>query len=320
MQTRFTRLVGCSVPIQQAPMGSISSPDLAVAVADAGGVGTVTSLGVPSDVFLRRLDDMRARTDGALAANVLLPDTDPGFLGAVAERVRLLDFFWFDPQPRLVDLVHRAGALVGWQVGSVDEACAAVDAGCDVVTVQGLEAGGHVRGYEPLLPLLPEVLDAVDVPVLAAGGICDGGTFAEVMRTGADGARIGTLFIATTESGAHPAYKRALVDAGDDATVITNTFADCPLCATGPRTRVLRSAVDRVEGLEDDVVATATLGRNRVPVPRRSGLPPSTGVEGHVEAMALYAGAGVGSVSGIRPVSDVIVDLVAVAERRTHVR
>ena len=315
MQTRFTRLVGCSVPIQLAPMGAIASPDLAVAVADAGGVGTVTALGTPPDVFLARLDDLCERTDGALSANVLLPDLDDEYLTAIAEHVRLLDCFWFDPQPRLVDLAHRAGALVGWQVGSAEEAVAAADAGCDVLTVQGLEAGGHVRGHEPLLPLLREVRDAVAVPVLAAGGISDGDTFAEVLRAGADGARIGTRFIATTESGAHPAYKQAIVDAGEDATVLTDAFADCPLCATSPRTRVLRTAVERVAALDDDVVGTATLGERTVPIPRHSGLPPFAGVEGHVEAMALYAGAGVGSVAAVQPAAEVVAELMGALDR-----
>ncbi|NYJ03944.1 NAD(P)H-dependent flavin oxidoreductase [Petropleomorpha daqingensis] len=315
MQTRFTRLVGCSVPIQLAPMGAVSSPDLAAAVADAGGVGTVTSLGSPPEVFLARLDDLCERTDGALSANVLLPDVDEEFLAAVAEHVRLVDFFWFDPQPQLVEIAHRAGALVAWQVGSVEEARAAADAGCDVVTVQGLEAGGHVRGHEPLFPLLQEVLDAVAVPVLAAGGISDPGTFAEVMRAGADGARIGTRFIATTESGAHPAYKQAIVDAGDDATVITDAFADCPLCATSPRARVLRAAVDRVNAIEDDVVGTAAMGDRSMPIPRHSGMPPFAGVDGHVDAMALYAGAGVGSVDAVRPAAEVIAELMAAADR-----
>ena len=311
MQTRFTRLVGCSVPIQQAPMGAISSPDLVAAVADAGAVGTASALGLPPAAFLARLDELCERTDGVLSANVVLPDLDDEFLAAVAERVRLLDCFWFDPQPRLVELAHEAGALAGWQVGSVEEAVAAADAGCDVVTVQGLEAGGHVRGYEPLFPLLQEVLDAVAVPVLAAGGISDGGTFAEVLRAGADGARIGTRFIATSESGAHPAYKQALVDAGEDATTVTDAFADCPLCATSARTRVLRSAVDRVTELDEDVVATAHADGRSTPVPRHSGLPPSAGVEGHVDAMAMY----VGAVAAVQSAAEVIADLLSAADR-----
>jgi nitronate monooxygenase len=320
METRFTELVGCSVPVQQAPMGTISSPDLAVAVADAGGVGTVTALGLPPEVLLRRLDEMRRRTSGVLSANVVTGDVDEQVVVAVAERVRLVDFFWFDPAPRLVELAHRSGALVGWQVGSVAEARAAVDAGCDVVTVQGVEAGGHVRGSTPLLQLLSEVLDAVDVPVLAAGGITDGRSFAEVMAAGADGARIGTRFVATVESGAHPAYKQALVDAAGDCTVVTDAFADCPLCATSPRARVLRAAVERVAALDDDVVGTATMGGTPVPVPRGSGLPPVVGAEGHLDAMAMYAGAGVGSVTDIRPAAEVITELMAALERRPPAR
>jgi nitronate monooxygenase len=316
METRFTELVGCSVPVQQAPMGTISSPDLAVAVADAGGVGTVTALGLPPEVLVRLLDEMRRRTPGVLSANVVTEDVDEQVLVDVAERVRLVDFFWFDPSPRLVELVHRSKALVGWQVGSVAEARAAEDAGCDVVTVQGVEAGGHVRGATPLRRLLAEVLDAVDVPVLAAGGITDGRAFAEVVAAGAAGARIGTRFIATVESGAHPAYKQAVVDAAGDCTVITDAFANCPLCATSPRARVLRTAVDRVAELDDDVVGTATMGGARVPVPRGSGLPPVAGAEGHLDAMAMYAGSAVGSVTDIRPAAEVVAELVAELERR----
>lgn len=316
MQTRFTTLVGCSVPIQQAPMGPVASPDLAVAVADAGGVGTITAMTMPAESLARLLDGMRDRTPGALSANFLTEQIDEQAVAAAAERVRLVDFFWLDPRPRLVEIAHRAGALAGWQVGSVDEARAAVDAGCDLVTVQGVEAGGHVRGSSPLLPLLQETLDAVDVPVLAAGGITDGHTFAEVLNAGAAGARIGTRLVATPESGAHPAYKQALVDAGADSTLISDAFAVCPLCATSPRVRVLRTAADRLAGIEDDVVGMAPIGGRRTPVPRGAGLPPFAGVEGRVDAMALYAGTGVGSVLGIQPVADVVRELMAAIEHR----
>jgi nitronate monooxygenase len=209
---------------------------------------------------------------------------------------------------------------VGWQVGSVVEARAAVDASCDVVTVQGVEAGGHIRGSTPLLRLLHEVLDAVDVPVLAAGGITDGRSFAEVMAAGADGARIGTRFIATVESGAHPAYKRAVVNAAGDCTVITDAFADCPLCATSPRARVLSAAVEGLAALDADVVGTAPMGGAQVPVQRGSGLPPVAGAQGHLDAMAMYAGAAVGSVSDIRPATEVVADLMAELEERLPAR
>ncbi|MGY1823031.1 NAD(P)H-dependent flavin oxidoreductase [Geodermatophilus sp. SYSU D00079] len=317
MRTRFTALVGCSVPIQQAPMGALSSSDLAVAVADAGGVGTVSALGVPTETLIRRLDDMRRRTKGVLSVNILLEDTDEDAVIAAAERVRVVDFFWFHPSPRLVELVHRVGALVSWQVGSAEEARAAADAGCDLVIAQGCEAGGHVRGDRPLRPLLREVLDAVAIPVLAAGGVADARTFAAVMAAGADGARIGTRFVTATESAAHPAYKQALVDAAGDCTVISDAFPrDCPLCVSRPRHRVLRSAVERAASSDSDVVGTVTMGGRQVPLPRGAGLPPVTAVDGDVAAMALYAGAGVGSVTAVRPAADVISDLMTVCLQR----
>ena len=144
--TRFTEVVGCQVPIQQAPMGSVSTPALAVAVADAGGVGSITALGLIAVEIDRVLAGIAARTTGVLAANFLTGHIDPEAVAAAAARVRVVDFFWAGPDPALVELAHRDGALACWQVGSLDEAKAAADAGCDVVAVQGIEAGGHIRG------------------------------------------------------------------------------------------------------------------------------------------------------------------------------
>ncbi|HET6874839.1 MAG TPA: nitronate monooxygenase [Acidimicrobiales bacterium] len=118
LASAFTRLVGCRVPIQQAPMGSVSSPELAVAVAEAGGVGTITALGMPGDYLVSLLADMSKRTGGVLAANFLTADLDRDALAAAAERVRLIDFFWVDPDPVLVEMAHGGGAVVNWQVGS----------------------------------------------------------------------------------------------------------------------------------------------------------------------------------------------------------
>ena len=221
LSTRFTELVGWRVPIQQAPMGSVSTPALAVAVAQAGGVGSITALGMPIGLLERMLADIREKTDGVIAVNFLTEDLDREAVSMAASGARLVDFFWVDPAVELVELVHAQGALVSWQVGSTDEAVAAANAGADIVVAQGIEAGGHVRGETALLPLLCTVLDAVDVPVLAAGGIANGRGLAAVLAAGADGARLGTRFVATTESGAHDVYKTAVVSTNSDATEIT---------------------------------------------------------------------------------------------------
>jgi nitronate monooxygenase len=315
METPFTRLVGCSVPIQQAPMGAVSSPELAVAVADAGGVGTITALRMPVDHLDRMLVDMAAKTHGVLAANFLTSELDRDAVAAAASRVRLIDFFWADPDPALVELAHSGGALASWQVGSVAEARAAVDAGCDLVIAQGTEAGGHIRGHQPLLTVLREVLDAVDVPVLAAGGIADAESFARVLAEGAAGARIGTRFIATSESGAHPTYKQAVVNASGGSTEITDAFAVCPLCATSPRARVLRSAIEAVRNTDAEAVGETVMAGEKVPVPRGSGMPPSATTTGDISAMALYAGESVAAVHDIMPVAQVIETLCALVPR-----
>lgn len=302
METTYTRLVGCRVPIQQAPMGGVSTPDLVVAVAAAGGVGSMTALGISAERLAAMLDDITARTSGVVAINFLTAEVDHDALATAASRVRIVDFFWSPPDGRLVEAVHAEGALACWQVGSVDEARAAVDAGCDVLAAQGTEAGGHVWGEIHLMPLLEGILAVVDVPVLAAGGIVDRATFRAALDAGAAGARVGTRFLATVESSAHPLYKQALVDAGTGSTEITDEFAVCPLCAAGTqRPRVLRASIDAVRRADSAIVGTAVLGGKPIDVPRGFGLPPDAAAAGDVAAMAMYAGEGVGAVDSIIP-------------------
>jgi len=296
-------------------MGTVSTAALAVAVADAGGVGTVTAIGLDARHLGELLEPMVGQTEGALSVNFLTSDVDREAVAVAAKHVRLVDFFWSDPDPSLIDVVHAAGALVNWQVGSIQEARVAVAAGCDVVTVQGIEAGAHVRGYDALLPLLSSAVEQLDIPVLAAGGIADGRGIAAVMAAGAAGARIGTRFIATDESGAHPLYKAAVVEASGADTQITDLFSVCPLCATVPRARVLDTAVEAVRALDGDAAGEVVSASGVVEVPKGSGMPPSAATRGHIEAMALYAGMGTSSIHDIIPATEVVDRLNTDAER-----
>ena len=296
-------------------MSSVSTAALAVAVADAGGVGSITALGMTAAQVDDLLAGMAARTAGVLAANFLTGGIDPEAVAAAAARVRIVDFFWADPDPALVEVAHRGGALVCWQVGSLDEAVAAADAGCDVVAVQGTEAGGHVRGHSELRPLLESVLGRVEVPVLAAGGIGDAAAFAAVLAAGADGARAGTRFVSAAESGAHPEYKAAVADAAAGSTEITGAFSVCPLCATSPRARVLRSCVDALRDLDDETVGETRAGGQRITLPRGHGLPPGTAATGHIDAMAMYAGESAASITAVEPAARIIAAWAAADER-----
>src|SRR6266566_3139202 len=280
----------------------------------AGGVGSVTALGLTAIDVDKVLAGIAARTTGVLAANFLTEDIDREAVEAAAARARIVDFFWADPDPALVELAHRGGALACWQVGSLDEARAAADAGCDVVAVQGTEAGGHIRGHSPLLPLLESVLGQLDLPVLAAGGIGDGRAFAAVLAAGADGARVGTRFVATNESGAHPAYKQAVADAVAGSTEITGVFSVCPLCATVPRARVLRSCIHALRDLAGDTVGETTAGGQRIAVPQGHGLPPGAAATGHIDAMAMYAGESAAGISAVEPVAQILQSWCAAIE------
>jgi NAD(P)H-dependent flavin oxidoreductase YrpB (nitropropane dioxygenase family) len=184
----------------------------------------------------------------------------------------------------------------------------------DLITVQGLEAGGHVRGETALLPLLTAVIETASVPVLAAGGIADGRSLAAVLAAGAAGARIGTRFIASTESGAHPEYVSAILRAEAGSTEITDAFDVCPMCATLPRARVLSSAIRAVAALDGHASGTTLTTEGETPLPKRHGMPPHHHVRGHIDAMALYAGQSVGAVSDVIPAGDIVRDLVRSAE------
>lgn len=318
LTTRFTELVGCTVPIQQAPMGSLANPKLAAAVADAGGLGTVAAFSIPADMVAGVFDELAEHTPGVFGANFIVRFIDPTRLhelvATAAARSRVVDFFYSDPDPALVEIVHAHGALASWQVGSREEALAATAAGCDFIIAQGIGAGGHVLGQIGVLSLLDEVLSAVDVPVLAAGGIGSGRGLAAVLAAGADGARIGTRFIAAEEAAAHPTYLAALFTARASDTVYTGDFSgrwpDAPH-------RVLRSSLDAAHAFDGTDVGESEnyYTHARSPVKRFDSMTASAGTSGTIEAMSLWAGESVSNLTRVQPAGDILRELVDDAER-----
>ncbi|HEV2413355.1 MAG TPA: nitronate monooxygenase [Candidatus Dormibacteraeota bacterium] len=275
--SRFTNLVGCSLPVQLAAMGGVGTTELAAAVAAAGGMGMVPAGTQPAA--------------GACGVNFLMPFA-PSLedIAAAAGQCRLAEFFYADPRADVVAAAHGAGALVGWQVGSAAEAVAAAEAGCDYVIAQGTEAGGHVRGSQGLDEVLAQVLAAVRIPVVAAGGIATAERTASVIKAGADAVRVGTRFVVSPESGAHPEYVRMVLASGADDTVLTKWFSDG--WPNAPH-RVLRSSV----------AAAQMTGW-------RATVPPYRGVDRDPSDMAMYAGMGVGLVNRSEPAAEVVTDLV----------
>jgi nitronate monooxygenase len=313
--TRFTDLAGCRLPVQLAPMGGIGTNALIRAVVEAGAMGMAAFPLQPPEAVASQLD---ALADvGPLGVNILVPlMSDPAVVTIAAERGRLVDFYHASPDPTLVGLAKAHGVSVAWQVGSVDDASKAVDAGVDLLVVRGLEGGGRLHGGRPLWPLLFDILDRVgaQVPVLAAGGIATGRGLAAALAAGADGVRMGTVFVATEESGAHPQYKAALVAAAGGDTVVTEEFS--VMWPEGPRpSRVLRNALETARALPDEPVGRMPIGPDVVDLPRFAIPPPTAAVEGRIEAMALYAGEGVGAVHAIEPAATVLARIVADANK-----
>lgn len=252
------------------------------------------------------LDALASDCQGCIGVNFLVPFLDPSVVEVAARGARVVEFFYDEPDPELIAAARAHGALACWQVGSVDEAVRAQEAGCDLVVAQGVEAGGHVRGRLPLASLLPEVVSRLDLPIIAAGGIGTAQDVARAFALGAAAVRVGTRFVATVESDAHDRYVDALVDASADATELTQCFS-----AGWPHAphRVLRGCIGAAQALTDDAVGEVERDGRSFPLPRLGVSPPTRATTGHISAMPLYAGCGVGSVTGRQSVAEVIAEL-----------
>lgn len=320
LRTRFTEMTHCTVSIQQAGMGALANKRLAAAVADAGGQGMVSWSGMSPGNLAETLDDLRRETSGVFGVNFLIPDfeSEPEevreCVRVAAARAKVVDFFYHDPVPSLVEVVHQGGALACWQIGSREEAIAAAKAGCDLVVAQGIEAGGHVRGQIGLLALLNQVLESVGVPVLATGGIGTGRAMAAALAAGADGVRVGTRFAAALEAGAHPVYAQALVNAQAGDTYFGDVFsANWP---DAPH-RVLRTSADAARAHQGEIVGERlSLGTGtRVPVHRFQSMVAMTDTTGHIEAMPHWAGESVDGVKRVQPAAEIVSELAGEAEK-----
>ncbi|MBS1879245.1 MAG: nitronate monooxygenase [Actinobacteria bacterium] len=312
-ETSFTRLLGCRVPIQQAGFGSSLNVELAAAVSGAGGLGMLGGALADEAALSAACDEVERRTDGPVGVNYVEPffdrDAHRGRLEVAAARCAVVEFFFGEPDPALVAAIHAGPALAAWQVGSVDEALRAEAAGVDLVVLQGIEAGGHVRATAGLWPLLAEALEVLAVPVVAAGGIATGRTMAAALAAGAAAVRLGTRFVASREADFHRDYQALLVAAEAGDTVYTDRFRE--FWPDAPH-RVLRRSIVAAEAA-GPVVGTMSAGPERIEVPRFAGFAPVADAEGEVEAMACFAGEGVGAIDAVRPAAEIVADLSAEA-------
>lgn len=322
IHTRFTREFALSVPVVQAPMGGAAGPKLVAAAADAGALAILPVwFGTPTaanDV----INQTRALTRKPFAVNLRADLEQSGHIAAALDAgIEIFHFFWGDPASAMA-AIRRAGARMIATVSDLETSKAALDAGAAALIAQGVEAGGHVFGDTPLAELVPQVVEvAAGVPVAAAGGIVDGNDVADVLSLGASAAVLGTRLVATDESDAHPAYKQALVDAGDGDTVLSKCFdgfwPDAPHRTLKNSTyRAWSEAGSPSAGSrpgEGDILMRSPIG---IDIPRYHAATPTSRMAGDCEGMALYAGMGVGRIKSILPVRSVIDEIVTTAAAR----
>lgn len=320
----FKRL-GLSVPVFQAPIGAIASVELAAAISQAGGLGHLACTWRSPDQLRDLFRAMRAVTERPFGANFVLDFPIDERLGIALEHgVRAISFFWGDGSAHL-RRVQAAGAVAIQVVGSIDEAKRAADAGFDLIVAQGREAGGHVRGHLGTMTLVPQVVDAVaSLPVLAGGGIVDKRGVAAALSLGAAGVWVGTGFLAAREANIHADYQQRVLAASADDTLYSQLFdigwPNAPLRSLKNSTTArweqagCPPAPDRPG--EGDIVARRPDGTG---IPRYFFGSPTRDIEGEAEAMALYAGEGVGLVRSIEPAAVIFQELAtAIARAREN--
>jgi nitronate monooxygenase len=307
LHTPVCDMLGCAHPIVLAGMGGVARAELVSAVVEAGGYGFLGMVREPPSLIGAEIARVRGRTAKPFGVNLIPHATDKALLDAeidacIEAKIPSVALFW-DVYPDIVRRFRDEGIAVVYQVGSLEEAVEAEDAGASVIIAQGSEAGGHVRGHESLFSLVPRIVARVGVPVLAAGGIVEGKGLVDALALGAQGVVIGTAFMATHESFAHGYHKQRLMSAGDDDTVLTEAFhINWP---RGAKVRVLRNSVTRGEAGDPFAGATKIIGEEEGrPIYLFSTDSPLRSMTGDFEPMALYAGESVGRVGDVIPAGD----------------
>jgi len=249
MDTALTRLTGVRHPVVQTGMGWVAGPRLVAATANAGGLGILASATMTYPELEAAIAEVRERTDAPFGVNLRADAEDaPARVGLlIRENVKVASFA-LAPKPDLIARLKDAGVVVIPAVGAVRHAEKVAGWGADAVLVQGSEGGGHTGGVATTL-LLPSVVDAVDIPVIAAGGFFDGRGLAAALCYGAAGIAMGTRFLLTRESTVPDAVKRAYLARGLDGTVVTTRVDGLPhrVLNTGLVSRLEKSG--RLRGL-----------------------------------------------------------------------
>ena len=228
MKTRITELLGCEYPLIQGGMAWIAEHTLASAVSNAGGIGLIAGGSAPIDYLRDQIKKCKEKTDKPFGVNIMLmsPNADDLAQLCIDEKIAVVTTGAGNPA-KYIPAWKEAGIKVIPVIPSVALAKRMERAGADAVVAEGTESGGHI-GENTTMCLVPQVVDALEIPVIAAGGIADGRGVAASFMLGAEGVQIGTRFLAAEECQINPIYKELILKAKDTDSVVTGRYTGHP--------------------------------------------------------------------------------------------
>jgi enoyl-[acyl-carrier protein] reductase II len=307
MRTPICDLFGIEHPVFLAGMGEVAFAELVAAVSESGGYGTLGMAASPPERIRDQMRAVRRLTDKPFGVDMLaaLPDVVNAAIDVIISEGASCFVAGLGVPAPVIEKCHRAGVKVMVVCGKVSHAVAAAEAGCDAVVAQGTEAGGHT-GQVAGLALIPQTVDAVSIPVLAAGSIVDGRGLAAALALGAQGAWMGTRFIASEEARASRLYKERLLKLGSADTRITRCYSGKPMrVLANPYVEGWERRASEIQPFPMQMVASA---QSRVMNYVDDG-------QVDPDRTCMPAGQGVGAIDEVLPASEIVARVVAEADR-----
>lgn len=304
MKTRITELLGCEYPIIQGGMAWIAEHKLASAVSNAGGVGLIAGGSAPIDYLRDQIRACKEATDKPFGVNIMLmsPNTEDLAQLVIDEKVAVVTTGAGNPG-KFIPAWKDAGIKVIPVIPSVALAKRMEKAGADAVVAEGTESGGHI-GEITTMCLVPQVVDAVSIPVIAAGGIADGRGVAASFMLGAEGVQLGTKFLASEECQINPTFKELVLKAKDTDSVVTGRYTGHPCRNIKTKFSKMLANGEKSGSLTPEEFEDITLGSLRKAV-----------VDGNLDEGSFLCGAIAGMIKEVKPCKDIVAEIMEQAEK-----
>lgn len=304
MKTRITELLGCKYPLIQGGMAWIAEHTLAAAVSNAGGVGLIAGGSAPIDYLREQIRLCKEATDKPFGVNIMLmsPNADDLAQLCIDEKVAVVTTGAGNPA-KFIPAWKDAGIKVIPVIPSVALAKRMERAGADAVVAEGTESGGHI-GENTTMCLIPQVVDALEIPVIAAGGIADGRGVAASFMLGAEGVQIGTRFLASEECQIHQTFKDLVVKAKDTDSVVTGRYTGHPCRNIKTKFSKMLANGERDGSLTPEQFEEVTLGSLRKAVQ-----------DGNLDEGSFLCGSIAGMINDVKPCETIVRELMEQAEQ-----